>query len=85
MSEDHTSLVPLLQIYGHTLPVTGIQLGQYSSTLYSCSKDCTVKAWNLHNGTEITSTTMPSPINAMIMVNKSCDENFRTMQKYWFM
>ena len=68
MAEEHTNLVPILQIYGHTLPITGISMGQLSTCLYSCSKDGMVKCWDLFNGGEISSLSLPSPVNSILMV-----------------
>ena len=68
MSEERTNLVPVLQIYGHTLPITGVHYGQFATFLYSCSRDATVKVWDLFTGSEVSAQSMASPINTMIMV-----------------
>jgi len=68
ISEEQTNLVPLQQIYGHTLAITGISVAFKSTFLYSSSKDGTIKSWDLFNGNELSSFSLSSPINTIILV-----------------
>ena len=67
--EDNTDAVPILQIYGHTSPITGLVLSKYSAQVYSSSRDGTVKLWDLLSGSELSAISLTSSINAMAIVS----------------
>jgi WD40 repeat protein len=77
--EEQTDAVPVLQIYGHTSPITGLVLSKYSAQVYSSSRDGTVKLWDLLNGSELSAISLTSPINAMVIVIALIE--YRIMQK----
>lgn len=83
MAEQHGDAVPALQIYGHTSPITGLVLSRCVAEVYSCSRDGTVKTWDLLSGTEVSAKSLATPVNAMAIVREFLI--VRTMRRSGFM